>query len=111
MGLEGVETVIEVEETFGIVVSDQEAGSIRTVGQLCELVVSKLSSSEACASMVAFNRLRRTLQTTAGVARREVVPAASLKVLLPALHRHKAWQQLSGASQLRLPALRRSAWV
>lgn len=32
MGLELVELVMEVEETFGIIVSDEAAANIRTVG-------------------------------------------------------------------------------
>ena len=39
MGLELVEIVMEVEETFGIVVSDNAATQISTVGQLHEYII------------------------------------------------------------------------
>lgn len=111
MGLEGVELVMEVEEVFGIVIADEEAQRTQTVGQLFELVVSKLSSSQGCASMVAFNRLRRGLHSVFGAPRREVTPQTALEQLLPGRHRRAAWRQLSAASGVQLPSLRTPEWV
>lgn len=111
MGLEGVELVMEVEEAFGIVIADEEAERTRTVGQLFELVVSKLSSSQGCASMVAFNRLRRGLCAVLGTPRRSVLPQTRLDQLLPARRRRAGWRQLSAASGLHLPSLRTPRWV
>lgn len=111
MGLEGVELVMEVEEAFGIVIADEEAERTRTVGQLFELVVSKLSSSQGCASMVAFNRLRRGLHTVFGTPRREVSPHTALDQVLPVRQRRAAWRRLGTASGLQLPGLRTPRWA
>lgn len=42
MGLDAVEIVLRTEEFFGIVIEDEEAASVRTVGDLYRLVCSKL---------------------------------------------------------------------
>ena len=42
MGLDAVEIILRTEELFGIVITDEEAGAVRTVGDLYSLVCSKL---------------------------------------------------------------------
>jgi acyl carrier protein len=46
MGMESVEIVIRVEETFGIKISDAEAEIILTPRQLIELVMAKVVQSQ-----------------------------------------------------------------
>lgn len=111
MGLESLELVVDIEDSFGIVISDGEAQAIRTAGQLRNLVLSRLSDSRACGSMIAFNRLRRGIQVAARVPRREVRPETRLDELLPVLRRRSAWALFATASQLKLPKLRKPLWV
>ena len=40
MGLDGVELILAVEETFQIHIADEEAGEVFTIGDLHELVIS-----------------------------------------------------------------------
>jgi acyl carrier protein len=51
LGLDGVEILMATEEKFGITISE-EAQNIQTVGELCELVTSKikLTQSSLCLS-------------------------------------------------------------
>ncbi len=44
--MDDVELLIEIEELFGIKISDEEAESTMTAGQLSELVKSKFKESE-----------------------------------------------------------------
>lgn len=45
MGLETVELVMDCEDEFGIVIPDEAAGEIRTVGQLFDLVLALTRSN------------------------------------------------------------------
>ena len=45
MGLDGVEIILRLEELFGIEVGDDEAAKTETVGELYELICSKLNVS------------------------------------------------------------------
>jgi len=58
--LDDVELLMAVEETFDIQISDREAEAVRTVGDLYDLVCSKIEhdSKAACHSAHAFRRLR-----------------------------------------------------
>jgi hypothetical protein len=105
VGLEGVELVLEVEEAFGVPISDPEAQQTKTVGQLHDLILSKLPTSEGCGAMIAFHRLRRGFQAQ-GVPRAEVTRDSRLALLLRLARRRKGWRDLSLVAGLKLPELR-----
>ncbi len=44
MGLEAVEFIIRVEQTFGIPISDSEAEKLRTIGDLEQFMIRKLEA-------------------------------------------------------------------
>jgi len=81
MGLDGVELLLAVEDAFHIHLADDEAGSVYTVGDLHNLVISKLQGqdSKRCLTSVAFYRTRRGIIDTLGIDRREVRPATHLR--------------------------------
>ena len=107
MGLDGVELLIAVEDRFGIAIGDEEAAQIATVGDLHELVLSRLAppSSNSCPSSHVFYGVRRGLREVLGVSRERVSPGASLEGLLPDEGRRSAWSSLSQYLGWRLPAL------
>ena len=45
MGLDTVELVLRVEETFDVILPDDECGNVKTVGDLYRLILGKLSLS------------------------------------------------------------------
>jgi hypothetical protein len=73
MGLDSVKLVTAVEETFDIEIADEEATSVRTVGDMLELVVSKLQTAEksTCQSQRAFHILRRDALELFDIPRRQ----------------------------------------
>ena len=107
MGLDLVELVMELEETFNFHIADEGAGSVRTVGDLYRLCLSGLQgkTSERCVSSAAFYQLRRSLAALVGVERRRVQLDAPLGGLLPAPGRRAAWRQIKETTGLRLPLL------
>ena len=57
MGLDAVEIVMSVEETFGIEISDADAESLQTPKQLIEFICQRIKSSDEasiCISQRAF---------------------------------------------------------
>lgn len=72
MGLDLVELAMGVESEFRLRMTDAEAGSLRTAGDIQRFVCAKVQDQPAeCLSQRAFQALRRVLLAT-GVARREV---------------------------------------
>jgi hypothetical protein len=69
MGLDGVELLLSIEETFGIAITDPEAEACATPGAVIDLVLGKLRTTDeqVCVSQRAFYLLRKGLSRTLGV--------------------------------------------
>lgn len=123
MGLDTVELVMEVEETFGIKIEDEEYGFLHTVQDLNDLIIRKRCRSSGgangterresppCFSLVAFVRLRRALTERFDVPRSLVRPATHLEDVFPADERMARWADLASELGLKLPTLKRPRWM
>lgn len=105
MGLDAVELVMRTEDEFGITLTDDEAGSIRTVGDFYQIVLSKLDASPSCLSSKAFYRTRQALISCLQVPRREIRPSSDLESLLPAPTRRQQWGEIAEHLKLEFPHL------
>jgi hypothetical protein len=118
MGLDGVELVMELEDQLGVNIHDEEAGEMRTVGDLVALVTNKVRTAEhgdaeVCPTSRTFYQIRRALLAALPLSRRQIRPSASLDALIPRARRRRVWRQLREAG-LRLPHLDLSlcsAWI
>jgi hypothetical protein len=110
MGLDIVELVLAIEDGFQIHIADEEASNAATVGELYDLVISKLElqDSRRCLTSTAFYRTRRALVETLGVKRREVKPSTPLEVILPRKGRREQWRRIQDRIKLRVPDLQHS---
>jgi hypothetical protein len=110
MGLDSVELILRTEEEFSIVISDDEAAEVRTVGDFYKLVLSKLEVTPGCLSSKAFYQTRRALVECLGISRRSIRPATELSPLLPEETRLKQWQKIRQQLGLSIPGLRIPDW-
>lgn len=104
MGLDSVELVMAIEERFAITVSDEEATSIRTVGEMEQLLMTKLEIADesSCLSQHAFHVLRRNVIACFGVNRRDFKLDSELDTFVPRRERRSEWvrfQKSVGAVQ------------
>lgn len=106
MGLDAVELILRVEDQFKISIADDEAAHVRTVGDLFQVVLSKLDTTPACLSSKAFYRTRQALVECLHVPRRSIRPSTWLDSILPESSRPQIWQELSSKLGLTLPPLR-----
>jgi acyl carrier protein len=86
MGLDAVDIVVEVEETFDIVIEDSQAEKIITPRQLIELVLGKVGNSDHkgfCLTQRAFHRLRASLMRELGCKRNQITPQTTMENLFP----------------------------
>lgn len=115
MGLDGVEIVMEVEKTFGIALEEEETSHVETVGDMFELVLSKLEIKEddRCLSSMAFYHLRRALMEEFNIPRKAIRLETPFEELVPAENRLERWQDLEkrvGVSLSRLVLPRPIEW-
>jgi len=87
MGLDGVELVMECEDEFGIIISDDDATATTTPGQLTSLVIrllrrdGSLHPPPACPSAKMFYELRKGL-TKEGIERSRIKPSHQIGQVL-----------------------------
>jgi len=85
MGLDGVEFVMALEETFDIAISDADAAAMRTPRLVLEYLEARLpmSAEDRCSEQRAFHHIRRAGMKHLGLPRRAFRPEARWKDLLP----------------------------
>jgi len=85
MGLDAVEIVMKVEETFDITIADREAEVCITPGHVIDLVMSKVGrdAHAVCLTQRAFHRLRASLMSRLGFKRSQIRPETCLAELFP----------------------------
>ena len=112
MGLDLVELVLEVEDAYGMSISDKDSETIDTAGKLYDYILAHRfqGMEETCLSSAAFYRLRRGMMSVLGVSRKNVQLSANLSSLIPT-RRRQVWRELQTALALRLPDLERPIWV
>jgi acyl carrier protein len=112
MGLDGVELVMEMEETFGIVIEGRDAVQIETVGQAYRYILGRveLRADAPCPSATLFYRLRRNLLARSGVDRSAIRPSSRIDDFLPFADRRAAWVGLGDGLGVSLPRLVFASW-
>ena len=112
MGLELLEMVLTVEDTFGFSIPDEDAVGLNTVGKLYEYILAHRfhGKRDACLTSVTFYKIRRAMTDVLQISRKDVRVSTELSAVIPA-GRRWVWQALEKATSLRLPQLRRPAWV
>lgn len=107
MGLDSVEILMRVEETFGIKIPDQEAQEIVTVGDFHSTVWRHLSGrhSNNCQSQKLFYKLRRSFAEQYEIPSQQLNTNTSPDKIFPVTNRRYEYMKFSTETSLNLPDL------
>jgi hypothetical protein len=113
MGLDLIEFVLDVEQSFGISLDGDDVAQIVTVGQFYDLVVRNTSGvrSPNCPTANAFHRLRQSLVSVLGIARNSIRPSMLTLRVLPFWKRRSIWRRLEADIGLKMPPLVNQAGI
>ena len=115
MGLELVELVIRIEDTFGIQIPDRIAAELTTPKKVTDFILSQVDESPdplPCLSQKAFYSLRREFTRQLSLPCRQFAVDATLKEILPEERRDVVWKNIGSSLRVkRWPALSRTAWL
>ncbi|WP_412464400.1 acyl carrier protein [Flavobacterium mekongense] len=105
--------LLEVEKSFGVTFVGNELVHIKTFGELCDHIESKieLENSESCTSQQAFYKLREAISTTLLIENKTISPSFPLKQILPRQNRRSIVKKLEGNLGFKLKILRAPYWV
>jgi acyl carrier protein len=107
MGLDSVEILVNVENAFGITISNFEAEKITTVGDIHTVVWRNVQGRQSmrCRSQQLFHKLRYLLINKFQVASAAIELDASLNNIFPTVNRRLLYRKLEKELQLQLPPL------
>ena len=118
MGLDFVEIVMEVEETFGMKFRSNEFGTIKTVGDFVSLIRSRIVAVDTvvCPSLSWFLQLRSLIREVTGKPDLHIRPSHRLRSTLSSHETRRLWhliQERYGIypDTLRLPRFHRNLWL
>ena len=91
MGLDVIELIMEIEETFKVKLPDHEVERMSTVGDLTAYVFYQLRLMESfCLTSRTFYRIRQELLQLRPLTRHQVRPDSRWEALIPASQRQLA---------------------
>lgn len=107
MGLDSVEILMEVENTFGIKIPDREAEQILTVGDFHNAVWRHLEGrySDKCKSQMLFYKLRQSFADSFGFSSPHFKLETSPEELFPKDKRRQVYYNFGQTINLKLPDL------
>jgi hypothetical protein len=118
MSLEAAKLIMEVEEHFGIDIPVNKYPPIKTLGDLCHLVVEEVKAQKPSCKLryragrtLVMQYLKNDFDTLLGISPDEVRPDRLLKELIPLEKRRGQWQKLREKGSLKYPELLFSEWV
>lgn len=98
----------ELQLSFSVEFSESDISEVETAGDLFDIVIRQMGGFDTprCLTSLAFYRLRRSLIEVSGVDRQSILPATSLRGLLPPRLRRAWWQVIESGLRLRVPRMR-----
>lgn len=110
MGLNSVELIMDVENTFQITISDSEAENIRTVSDMYDLVLKKIdySDNHQCKSQILFYKMREVFGRHCHINRKTISPNTNLNNLFDRATIKSKWKAIQDELHITIPNLVRS---
>jgi len=105
--------LVKVETSFDIKFVGDELAHIKTFGQLCDHIASKihLDNSDDCTTQQAFYKLRDAISSTLQIDNKSITPDFALANLLPRQSRRKKTMKLEKYLGFKLSILRPPHWL
>ncbi len=97
MGLDSVELVMRIEDTFSIQITDEVATELVTPRKVVDFILTQVMESHAplpCMSQKAFHLLRSSFIETLPISRKSFRLNASLSELVPEENRNEIWKEI-----------------
>ena len=103
MGLEVVELTLVLEETFDLLIPDEDAGRIRTPREVVDYIMLHLRhGQDACPTQATFYRIRKAAVSCLGLPRKAIGPSTRWTELMPKWRKRRTWQRIRSGSAMSL---------
>jgi hypothetical protein len=115
MGLDIVELVIRIEETFSIQIPDPVASELTTPRKVTDFILTQVEETPVplpCLSQKAFYLLRRGFVQHLAFTRQQFRPDTTLREIIPDENRDDIWKEIGSVIEIKKwPAMSRPKWL
>ena len=115
MGLDTVEVVLRIEDTFGISIPDEVATGLFTPNDVIDYILTQVEVSNEplpCLTQKAFHLLRRSFIRTLHIPRRSFRLDVPLKSLIPDDQKEELWGEIGRDMGMKeWPSIFRPKWL
>ena len=90
------DVLLKVERSFQIRIDQEEFLTIKTFGNLCDIVANKVKGidSKTCTTQQAFYKIRNAIAVVQGLDKASITPGSELQILFPRYDRNKKMRRL-----------------
>jgi acyl carrier protein len=105
MGLDTVEIIVDIENSFNIHIEDEDAARIRTVGELIDHVwfLVKKEESNSCLNQIIFFRLRKFFTSKDFISNQKFTPSLKINQLIIKEEKEQLVKSLENELNLAVP--------
>jgi len=105
--------LMEIENSFGIQLENEELKDIRTFGELCDCIINRiqLENTDDCTTQQSFYKLRNAIGNLFNTDAKTISPEDQLKVYFPRFRRRKNISALEKQLGFKLNLLAPPSWL
>ena len=102
------DVLTKIEKSFGFTFGDTELKDVKTFGELCDIITSKVQgdNSNDCTTQQAFYKLRNAIADTLLIDKNNIAPETDLQKLFPKNIRRQSFKAIDGLLGFKTKVLR-----
>ncbi|XVJ67197.1 MAG: acyl carrier protein [Lacibacter sp.] len=102
------DVLTKIEKSFGFTFDDTELKDVKTFGELCDIITSKVQgdNSNDCTTQQAFYKLRNAIADTLLIDKNSIAPETDLQKLFPKNIRRQSFKAIDGLLGFKTKVLR-----
>lgn len=107
------DVLVKVEKSFGFKFGDTELKDVKTFGELCDIITSKVQGNNVndCTTQQSFYKLRNAIAATQFIDKGSITTDTNLQQLFPRHNRREKIKELQNALDMTVDILDIKAWL
>jgi acyl carrier protein len=107
------DVLVKVEKSFGFKFGNTELKDVKTFGELCDIITSKVigDNSNDCTTQQAFYKLRDAIAGTLLIDKKSITPDTDLKMLFPRQQRRQKVKEVKIKLDAQVDILEIKEWL
>ena len=107
------DVLVKIEKSFGFKFGDTELKNVKTFGELCDIITSKIHGANVndCTTQQGFYKLRNAIAATQSIDKESISPDTNLQQLFPRHNRRQKIKELQNKLSMPIDILDIKSWL